>query len=65
MHILAGAEAREVFALEGFYENMKIGEDPYAGMSYDEWLAANPVHPKWIARLQRDDDEADAMQRLR
>lgn len=77
-----------MFALENFYEGMREGEDPYAGMSYDvssrnrvairptvhpttamcamqEWLAANPVHPKWIARLQRDDDELHAQQRLR
>ena len=59
------AEAREVFALESFYEEMKLGEDPYAGMSYDEWLAKNPVHPKWIARLQRDEEELDSKQRRR
>lgn len=35
------AEAREVFALESFYEGMTAGEDPYAGMSYDV------RHPPW------------------
>ncbi len=59
------AEAREVFDLEAFYENMEAGVDPYAGMTYDEWLAKNPIHPKWMARLQRDEDELDAQQRLR
>lgn len=57
------AEAREVFALEAFYENMRIGEDPYAGMSYDEWLAANPIPDKWLARLERDEREMEAKQR--
>jgi hypothetical protein len=58
-------EAREVFDLESFYEGMKEGVDPYAGMTYDEWLEKNPIHAKWLERLQRDEDELDAQQRLR
>ena len=59
---LTSAEAREVFDLENFYLNMKLGVDPYEGFSFDEWLAANPVPEKWRKRLERD--EADiAMKR--
>lgn len=32
------ADARECFDLENFYSNMKVGVDPWAGMTYDEWL---------------------------
>jgi len=54
------AETREVFALEAFYESMKIGTDPYAGMTYDTWLEANPVPEKWLRRLERDEAELAA-----
>jgi ribosome-associated protein len=59
------AEARECFALEGFYEKMELGKDPYEGMTFDEWLAANPVPDKWLARLERDEKELEAKQRVR
>ena len=58
------AEAREVFALEAFYEGMVVGQDPYAGLSYDEWLARNPIPDKWLARLERDERELEAKQRV-
>lgn len=50
-------EAREVFDIENFYANMKIDEDPWEGMSFEEWLEANPVPEKWIRRLERDEME--------
>jgi ribosome-associated protein len=59
------AEARECFALEGFYEGMELGKDPYEGMTFDEWLAKNPVPDKWLARLERDERELEAKQRVR
>lgn len=58
------AESREVFDLEKFYEDMKLGVDPYAGMSYDEWLEANPVPEKWLLRLERDEFEMEQEQRV-
>lgn len=54
------AEAREVFDLENFYSNMKIGVDPYEGYSFDEWLAANPIPEKWKRRLERDEEDLAA-----
>jgi len=59
------AEARECFALEGFYEKMELGKDPYEGKTFDEWLAANPVPDKWLARLERDEKELEAKKRVR
>ena len=44
-----------MFDLETFYQNMKIGEDPWEGMSYEDWLAANPIPEKWTKRLAADD----------
>jgi len=58
------AEAREVFDLEKMYENMEIGKDPYAGLSYEEWLDANPIPEKWLARLERDEEELTSSQRI-
>jgi hypothetical protein len=58
------AEAREVFDLENFYNNMKIGEDPYSGMTYDEWLEKNPIPEKWLKRLEKDELEMEAQQRV-
>ena len=57
------AEAREVFGLEVMYAGMKAGEDPTAGMTYDEWLEANPIPEKWLKRLERDELELEAKQR--
>jgi ribosome-associated protein len=59
------AVARECFALEGFYEKMELGKDPYEGQTFDQWLAANPVPDKWLARLERDEAELEAKQRVR
>lgn len=58
------AEAREVFALEGMYEGMELGKDPYAGMTYDEWLVDNPIPEKWLQRLERDEVELEEAQRV-
>ena len=58
------AEAREVFALEGMYEGMELGKDPYAGMTYDEWLVDNPIPEKWLQRLERDEIELEEAQRV-
>jgi len=58
------AEAREVFALEGMYESMELGKDPYAGMTYEEWLAVNPIPEKWLQRLERDEVELEEAQRV-
>ena len=41
-----------------------MGEDPYAGLTYDEWLERNPIPEKWLARLERDEVEMEAEQRL-
>ena len=60
---LTSAEAREVFDLENFDLNVKLGVDPYEGCSFDEWLAANPVPEKWRKRLERD--EADIVMKWR
>jgi len=51
------AEARECFALEKYWEGMRLGEDPHAGLGFDEWLRRNPVPDKWNARLERDEVE--------
>ena len=59
------ADARECFALEPMYEAMREGVDPHAGMSYDEWLEANPIPQKWLDRLARDEEELDAATRVR
>ena len=59
------AEAREVFDLENFYSNMKLGEDPYAGMTYDEWLEKNPIPEKWLKRLEKDEMEMENEQRIK
>lgn len=58
------AETREALALEDFYEAMVEGQDPYAGMTYEEWLEANPIPDKWLARLERDEREMEAAQRV-
>ena len=58
------AEARECFDLERMYEGMELGKDPYAGMTYEQWLAANPVPEKWLARLERDEEEMAQAQRV-
>jgi ribosome-associated protein len=59
------AEARECFALEDMYENMKLGEEPDAGLTYDEWLEKYPIPEKWLRRLERDEEEIEAAQRMR
>jgi len=59
------ADARECFALEPMYEAMVEGVDPHAGMTYDEWLEANPIPQKWLDRLARDEEEMDAAARAR
>jgi hypothetical protein len=46
-----------VFDLEDFYANMKQGEDPFEGYTYEEWLEANPVPEKWLRRLERDEED--------
>jgi len=51
------AEARECYDLETFYRDMKIDEDPWEGLSYDEWLEQNPIPEKWLRRLERDELE--------
>lgn len=59
------AEARECFDLENFYLNMKAGVDPWAGMTYDEWLEANPIPEKWLRRIEKDEEEIAAAQRMK
>ena len=49
------AEAREVFDLENFYFNMRIGVDPFEGYTYDEWLVANPIPKKCLERDELDE----------
>lgn len=43
---------------------MQLGSDPYAGLTYDQWLERNPIPDKWLARLERDEAEMEAEQRL-
>ena len=50
-------DARESFALEAFYEGMKIGQDPYEGLTHEQWLVQNPIPEKWMRRLEKDDEE--------
>ncbi len=52
-----------MFDLENLYGSMRLGEDPFAGMTYDEWLAANPIPEKWLKRLERDELELEVEQR--
>jgi hypothetical protein len=54
------AEAREVFALEKYWEGMVLGQDPHAGLTFDQWLRENPVPERWNARLERDEVELRA-----
>ena len=54
------AEAREVFALEKYWEGMVLGQDPHAGLTFDQWLRDNPVPERWNARLERDEVELRA-----
>lgn len=49
-------ESREVFDLENFWSSMSL-DDSDEEMSFEEWLEANPVPEKWIARLERDEME--------
>lgn len=58
------AVAREAFALEEMYENMKEGEDQDAGLTYDEWLEKNPIPEVWLKRLEEDEEEIEAAQRV-
>lgn len=58
------AEAREVFALEEFWNSMVIGQDPYQGMTHEEWLSKNPIPEKWIKRLEKDEIEFEAEKKL-
>lgn len=61
---IMASDARAAFDLENFYKGLKQGEDPYAGMTFDEWLEANPVPDVWLARLQRDEEELRRMEPL-
>lgn len=54
------ADARAAFDLENFYKSLKTGQDPYAGMTFDQWLAANPVPDVWLRRLERDEADTAA-----
>jgi ribosome-associated protein len=56
--------AREVFDLEGLYEKLSNGNDPYQGMTYEQWLIANPVPEKWLARLAKDEEDIAREQRV-
>jgi hypothetical protein len=49
------ADVRAALDLEAFYEKMELGKDPYAGMTYDAWLDANPIPDAWLQRLERDE----------
>jgi hypothetical protein len=55
------AEAREVFDIEQYYESMRNG-NPYANITYEEWLARNPLPEKWMRRLAKDEAEAERQQ---
>jgi ribosome silencing factor RsfS/YbeB/iojap len=57
-------DAREVFDLEGLYEKLSNGNDPYQGMTYEQWLIANPVPEKWLARLAKDEEDIAREQRI-
>ncbi len=54
------ADVRAALDLEAFYEKMELGKDPYAGMTYDAWLDANPIPDAWLQRLERDERELSA-----
>lgn len=54
--------AREAFDLERFYETMKANQDPWEGLTFDQWLAANPVPQKWLERLEQDADTLEREQ---
>lgn len=54
------ADVRAALDLEAFYEKMELGKDPYAGMTYDAWLEANPIPDAWLQRLERDERELSA-----
>lgn len=56
------AVAREAFDLERFYETMKANQDPWEGLSFDQWLAANPVPERWLQRLEADADNLEREQ---
>ena len=40
------------------------GEDPDAGLTYEEWLQKHPIPEKWLKRLERDEEELEAAQRI-
>lgn len=53
-----------MFDLENMYTNMKHGEaEP--SLTYDEWLAKNPIPEKWLRRLERDEEELEAERKLK
>ena len=35
-----------------------------AGLTYEEWLQRNPIPDKWLKRLERDEEELEAAQRM-
>jgi len=55
--VVTRSEARECYDLESFIGGLREGEDPYEGLSYDEWLERNPIPEKWLKRLERDELE--------
>jgi hypothetical protein len=34
-------------------------------MTFEEWLVRNPVPEKWLKRLERDEEEMEAEQRVK
>ena len=62
--VVSDADTRTALGLEQFYAGMKLGVDPYEGMTYDEWLDANPIPEVWLQKHDRDEEEAEADQRI-
>jgi ribosome-associated protein len=58
-------EARSAFNLEQYWENMRLGVDPYQGKDFDSWLEENPVPKAWTARLEKDEAELTLQKRGR
>jgi hypothetical protein len=55
-----------VFDLEAMYTNMGPpgSPDPDSGLTYEEWLQKHPIPEKWLKRLERDEEELEAAQRV-
>lgn len=57
MLLFYASEARACFDIEGLYKDMVVGQNPYEGWSFDEWLEENPIPDAWIKRLERDEQD--------